>query len=354
MDRKFIFLELHLLLEHDIHKMKKILFFLLLFLSLFAAAKVNKPEDFGFKHIGLSFNNDSIDVLVLSKKGEEERLKPLFFFCQGSLPIPLIITEGEMSYPSFPFDTKKLCEKYHLVIVGKPGIPLIFESKNLQPDFSYVEDYSYLPPKKYILNNHLDYYVQRNLHVLDYFINQKYIDRKTVIVAGHSQGARVACEMTLQSQSITHLIYASGNPCGQIMAMVSASRQRENPIDTLSPAENDLLYFQEVVADSNNIQLINGETNKSIYSFSKSSLTTFPSLNIPVLICYGTLDTSAPFNDLLRVEVIKQRKSNFTFKSYIGLDHNYFGTDKNGQIDYENFNWDRVANDWANWLESLQ
>lgn len=316
--------------------------------------KLNKktPADFGFKHIKIPFQKDSIDVLLLSKQGDELKLKPLFFFCQGSMPIPLLIMDGAVNYPSFPFDTKALSEKYHLAIVGKPGIPLIADVKELQSDFSFLDSISNQPPVKYIRNNHLEYYVKRNITVLQYFIKQKNIDKKKVIVAGHSQGARIAFEMALKSKRITHLIYASGNPCGQIMSMISQSRQRENPFDTTNLTENNFKYLEEIVLNPNDTSKGTIDSFKSIYSFSKSSLSSFSKLRIPVYICYGTLDPITPFNDLLRTEIIKSQKNNFTFKTYVGLDHNYFGIKETGETDYEKFNWDHVANEWLNWLNT--
>jgi dienelactone hydrolase len=309
-------------------------------------------QDWEFEHIRLNYKQDSIDVLMVSKKGQELDAKPLLFFCQGSLPVPLIITEGGTTYPPFPFDTRKLCERYHLVIVGKPGIPLRAESTRLQADFSYLEDSTSLPPLHYSKNNYLEYYVDRNLFVIDYLLNQRYVDRTTVIAAGHSQGARVAFEMALKSKDITHLIYASGNPCGQIMSMVSRSRQRESPFDSTVSAENDFRLYEAMIADSSDDSMYNDDSFKSIYSFSKSSLNTFQNLDIPVLVCYGTFDSAAPFNDLLRAEMIRMKKKNITFKAYIGLDHNYFGRKETGETDYGNFNWDKVADDWLNWIHS--
>ena len=38
---------------------------------------------------------DTVDILIKSKKGEELRPKPLLLFCQGSLPIPLLVKYNE-------------------------------------------------------------------------------------------------------------------------------------------------------------------------------------------------------------------------------------------------------------------
>ena len=78
-------------------------------------------------------------ILIKSKKGEENTPKPIFLFCQGSLPIPLIIYEGKESFGTFPFNPDSISKNYHLVIVGKPSIPLIADVNTLQNDFTYLD-----------------------------------------------------------------------------------------------------------------------------------------------------------------------------------------------------------------------
>lgn len=330
--------------------MRNLLFTMLLSVCSNLFAQTQKPEDFGFRYLKLSFNEVQTDVLVLSKKGEEDKVKPLFLFCQGSLPIPLIITDSGAPYPSFPFATESLSKNFHLAIIGKPGIPAVSQVSALQNDFSYIEKSTGMPPAVFLTNNELSFYVKRNLAVVDELLKQKYVAKGKIVVAGHSQGARIAFEMCASSKKITHLIYAAGNPCGQIMSMISRTRQRENPADTNTFAENDFSYYQAAVADSNNTDITYGESLKSLHSFSSPIVNRFPTLNIPILISYGTYDSSALLNDYLRTEIIRKRKTNFTFNAYIGLDHNFFGMKETGEVDYDNFNWDKVALDWQKWL----
>ncbi len=330
--------------------MKNSSFIIILLLTVKVFGQTNFLDIQGFKRISILYNNDSINILIKSKSGDEMKSKPLFFFCQGSLPIPLLIKEGKEYFPQFPFNTNAICEKYHLVLVGKPGIPFIIDSKDLQSDYSYFESNSQKPPIKYSKNNYLEYYVKRNLYIIDYLTHQKYVNVCNLIVAGHSQGARVAIEMALKSKRITHLIYACGNPCGQIMSMVSKSRQRENLADSTKYADDEFQYYEEVVENIDNIDGKYYDLYKSTYSFSKSSISSFSKLKIPVLVCYGTMDPSTPFNDYLHTEIIRKRKNNFRFQAYIGLDHNFFGVNKTGEIDFENNNWDNIANDWLKWL----
>ena len=58
-----------------------------------------------------------------------------------------------------------------------------------------------------------------------------------------------------------------------------------------------------------------GDTFKATYDFSIPPIQYLEKLTIPVLVSYGTKDWSAPYNDYLRVEMIRKKKRNFTFKA---------------------------------------
>ena len=57
------------------------------------------------------------------------------------------------------------------------------------------------------------------------------------------------------------------------------------------------------------------------------------------------------FSWIFQLEFIKEGRNNFTFNSYIGLEHNFFQKDKMGKVNYEIFGWDKVSNDWLKWLD---
>jgi hypothetical protein len=48
---------------------------------------------------------------------------------------------------------------------------------------------------------------------------------------------------------------------------------------------------------------------------------------------------------------LRQKKKNFTFKAYIGLEHNFFPLTSAGQPNYNIFNWNKVANEWLEWTK---
>jgi dienelactone hydrolase len=318
--------------------------------ELFAQSK--KAEDFGFRYIQTMFRGDKVDILIKSKMGDEQKKKPIFLFCQGSLPIPLIKYQGEHSYSVFPFKTDSLEIDYHIVIIGKPYVPLIAEVNTLGQNFVYEDPKTGKIPKKYSDRNLLDYYVDRALEVILFVEKLPYVDNKKLVVAGHSEGSTIASKFATRSKSITHLIYASGNPLGRIMAIIGQGRAIETDTDSTRYGEDEFDYWEQTVKNRNDINDKNGDTYKATYVFSRPPIQYLQKLTIPVLVCYGTKDYSSPYNDYLRVEMIRQGKKNFTFKSYIGLEHNFFPLTDKGEPNYEMFNWDRIANEWWKWLKN--
>jgi len=323
--------------------------FLLIFFAFSATifGQNKKPEEYGFRYMKTLFREDTVNILLKSKKGEEQKAKPLFLFCQGSLPKPLIIVDGLDGFGTFPFNPDSLTNDYHVAIIGKPYIPVSCNIQKLNSDFTYT-DSSGKFPKKYIERNLLSYYVDRNMQIINFLQDQNWVLKHKLVVAGHSEGSSIAAKLAFQSPKVTHLIYSGGNPLGRILSIIEQQRSREN--DSTNYAEDEILYWQKIVADPENMDMSNGDTYRCTYEFSIPPIQFMQKLKIPVLICYGTKDVSSPFNDYFRVEMLRQKKKNFTFKAYIGTEHNYFPLKAGGEINYGIFNWDKVAGDWRKWL----
>jgi dienelactone hydrolase len=326
----------------------KIISILFLLVTTSAFGQTKTPEEFGFRHIVLSYKADKVDILIKSKKGEENVPKPLFFFCQGSLPLPLIKYHENDIYGVFPFNPDSLSIKYHLVIVSKPFIPVLVDYTTLSPGFNYI-DSSGKFPKGYSDRNLLSYYVPRNIAVLKYLQKQKWVTITQLVVAGHSEGSTVAAKMAADYKKITHLIYAGGNPLGRIMSIIGHSRESETNTDSTRFGEDELKYWEAVVKNKSNMDGSQGDTHRATFEFSQPPIKYLEKLKIPVLVSYGTKDWSAPFNDFMRVDFIRHGKSNFTFQPYVGTEHNFFPVTADNKPNYDIFNWDIVANDWLKW-----
>lgn len=329
--------------------MKKIIILLLVLVTTLVFGQTKSPEDFGFRHIVFKYKTDNVDILIKSKKGEENVPKPLFFFCQGSLPKPLIKYHEKDVYGVFPFNTDSLSRKYHLVIVSKPNIPVITDYKTLSSSFNYVDSLGKFP-KRYSDRNLLSYYVPRNIAVMKYLQKQKWVTKNQLVVAGHSEGSTIAAKMASEYKKITHLIYAGGNPLGRIMSIIGQSRANETYTDSTRFGEYEIKYWEAVIKNKSDMDGSQGDTHKATFEFSQPPIEYLERLKIPVLVSYGTKDWSTPFNDFMRVKFIQQEKINFKFQPYVGTEHNFFPLTADAKPNYDIFNWDKVANDWLKWL----
>lgn len=330
--------------------MKQILLFsIFIILNLNALGQTKKAADYGYKHLIYKYNNDNVDILIKSKKGEENIKKPLLFFCQGSLPQPLIKLGDKGAYGIFPFNADNLSSKYHLAIIGKPYIPLISETSSLGNNFAYI-DSSGKFPKEYSKRNLLNYYVDRNIQIIQYLQKQEWISKHRLVVAGHSEGSTIASKMALKSKEITHLIYSGGNPMGRIMSIIQQQRANEKDANSKKYAQEEIKYWQFVVENKTDMDDSYGDTNKATFQFSNPPIEYLEKLKIPVLVCYGTKDYSAPFNDFMRIDFIRKSKTNFKFNSYIGTEHNYFPLTNENKPNHKIFNWNKVADNWLEWL----
>ena len=329
--------------------MKGLIYIFSLLTVYSALGQTKTAQDFGFRHIVYKYKTDNVDILIKSKKGEENVPKPLFFFCQGSLPIPLILYQGNEVYGTFPFNPDSLSNKYHLVIVSKPYIQLIADVTLLKPDFTYADSTGKFP-KEYSDRNLLSYYVPRNIAIVKYLQQQTCVSTKQLVIAGHSEGSTIATKMAIELKNATHLIYSGGNPMGRILSIIEQNRAYETDSDSTKYGEYNINYWADIVANKDDMNSSKGDTYKATFEFSEPMITYLEKLKIPILVTYGTKDWSSPYNDLLRVNTIRQNKSNFTFKAYIGTEHNFFPLTVDNKPDYNIFNWDKVANEWLIWL----
>ena len=107
---------------------------------------------------------------------------------------------------------------------------------------------------------HLNWNQQKNRYA--------FVDNSKLIVAGHSEGSKIAAKLAVKCKKVTHLIYSSGCPLGRIMAMISQVRATESDTDSKRYWESEFDYWEQVVNDKSNMDDINGVTFKATYDFS--------------------------------------------------------------------------------------
>ena len=298
------------------------------------------PEAFGYRRLLVMFGRDSVQVLLMSKKGEEQMKKPLLLWEQGSLPIPLVLYDQQGAYPVFPFHPKKVLESCHIAIISKPGLPLTADVTGQNPNVIFGQRQ---PPTYYCARNYLDYYVRRDEAVLRFLKKQLWVEASRVVIGGHSQGTAVVAHLAAVPGLVSRAVYLSGNPLGRLMSMLAEDRQAA---DTAGVAYT-FRRWKDVVADPTRTDC-QGDDPRNTYGFGASLMPELLRTRVPVFIGFGTLDRGVAGDDYLRLETIRQHRANFTFREYPGREHNFFGV-KNGQIDYDDFYWDQVGEDFLRW-----
>jgi len=324
------------------------LFLLLLAGTLAARAQPKTPADFGYRHLTMRYQRDTVNILVLSKKGEELKRKPMIFLAQGSTPHPVVLYDEHGAYRQLPIKMDSLLTRCHLVVVSKPGLPLVGDLRKLGPGGFVGDIKTGLLPANYCQHNYLEYYVRRNKVVLRYLARQPWVQADDITALGHSEGSAIVARMARHPRHLHRIIYLSGSPLGRILTQVSGGR-----LESDSAAVAYLFNrWQQVVAAPNEIDC-HGDSNRLIYSLSTPSNPMEDLLHsrVPVFIGYGTRDPAALQNDYLQLEAIRRRKTNLVFHAYLEVEHNFFGFTK-GQLDYEKGQWDRVARDFLAWIKT--
>jgi dienelactone hydrolase len=332
--------------------------FLVIHLFMFhiseAFAQKYKPEDFGYRLMKTLYKKDTVDIVVLSKKGEELKKKPVILIERGSLPKPLLVEYTGKGYTSIlPFDTRILTSDYHLVFVSKPGVPVICNEEKLTNPMVYNDPKTGLFPAYYLERNHIDYYVGSDAQVLKFLKKQPWVDKSKMVAAGHSEGGPIVAKLATVSKDVTHVISSSSNPFGQLATIMSQIRADEDSAGNY--AKEQFEYYKKLINKDKNISSIPGapaETYfKYLYGFNLPAFDNFQKIKVPVLVNYGTKDYCAPFNDYMHIAMIREKKKNFTFIDYQGLEHNYFKLDEKGEGIPDFAGWTQVAKDWKAWLD---
>lgn len=305
-----------------------------LFIMLFGGQL--QAENTVVRHLRFIFREVPVDVLVCSQAGFENQKRPLMLFVQGSLPIPLQVTSAEGDYGIFPFLTDSVVSHYHLVTIGKPGIPLKVSVDSLQPDLTWRDPQTGKIPELYCKNNRRSWYLQRNMYVLRILMKQSWADRKRLVVAGHSEGATIAADIAASFSAVTHLSFMRGNPLGRMHTMFVQEQRRGGATVGL------IQYYAQIVKDPTSCDCTTGDPNVTTYEFSIPPIEQFYRIRIPSLLVWGTRDACAAGMDFLQITAIRKGWKNIAAQPWTGLDHNFFGADSSGQTDVDEYSWDKV------------
>ena len=308
-------------------------------------------------HFELKSNNDTIDFIVFDTLLVDK--KPILLFCQGSLPIPLYVefkTEGILPIGGgiSMFDLETMKKHYHLVIISMPKTPIIVNEVDIDASYSYTPNHLVDPPMfsdDYMKADYLENYVNRAVFVLDFLRKQPWVDLSKLVVAGHSQGSKIAANLTSSYKHVTHVGLFGANPNGRIDQLIRKTRQdAENGVISWEEAEKQMSeYFQLYVNACDKNQVKDDPSLIPWESFSKPQIETWLKIEAPIYLAYGTKDITSDLCDLVQLDFIREHKTNLTVKRYPNLEHSFFEVEENGQINYEKMHWPEVINEFINW-----
>ncbi|WP_281616254.1 hypothetical protein [Flammeovirga sp. SubArs3] len=295
--------------------------------------------------------SDSINFIVVDTKLEEK--KPIFLFCQGSLPIPMFMDIPNRDTPFLfgggisNFDIDEVKKKYHLVVINMPHTPLVVDSLHLSPYGNYyIEDPSKPSQISEAFTNadYLDNYVQRGLEVLQFLKRQPWVDTSKVVVFGHSQGSKVATKLALKNKDIKHIGLGGANPFGRIDQYVRTAKvDAQHQKISWTEAEERINSYYKYYEDSFQPDSVAKHSYlKGINTFSEPLFDDWLQLDVPIFLTYGTEDHAAALCDLIPLFFIEKGKKNLTIKRWYNCDHNYFPLDENGRPKHKEGHWNDV------------
>ena len=310
-------------------------------------------------HFELISKTDTIDFIVADSVLIER--KPIMLFCQGSMPIPLVFEVKKGFLWVFGggisnFDVNEIKKTHHVVVISMPNTPLVANISALDQNYAFIgengEKNTYL--NSFLLNDHMGNYLDRVDKVLDFLYGQSWVISNDLLVAGHSQGAKIALKIAATRKDVSAVALFALNPMARVDEMIRRIRldAEKGKVDWDYAEEKTKEYYQ-FVADFNNPDSVMVQLEyTACKSFSKPLINDLLTIECPVYIAYGGQDISASLCDVLPIYFMEQGKQDYVLKRYPLLDHNFFHIN---QKDEQVTEWSMVVSSFYNWaLESTK
>ncbi|MGE8290255.1 MAG: hypothetical protein ACN6ON_01195 [Sphingobacterium sp.] len=304
----------------------------------------------------LQTKKDTIDFIVVDKAPSER--KPIFLWCQGSLPVPLYMnfeTDGLWLHGGgiANFDYEEIKKHYHLIVISMPKTPLIVDDSKLNDEKWYYGDSAdkKIPSIAFQKANYYQNYIDRAIKVIKFLKRQKWIDNSKLVVAGHSQGSKIATGIAANYKQVTKLGLFSANPLGRMDQRIRKLRKEaEQGKISWQLADQEMEKQYEDFRTANDPMKI--RKNPSLLAWNTLSdplIEDWLAFNKPIYLAYGTDDIASDFCDLIPLYFIRQRKNNLTYKRYLNLEHNFFEINSKNELDHSKPHWKEVMEHFLQW-----
>jgi hypothetical protein len=330
--------------------------FLLSISSLKLQAQTYTAEQLGWKAFSIEAEAlGKVSYYVTAQNIEKK--KPLLLYLDGSGAMPLFqYTErGIGSSVALPYI--ELSDKYHFVIISKPGVPFI-DSVGRDP-LSGAPLYD--PPLEYDKRLSLDWRVNAADLVLKECLNNLLIDYNQIGIIGISEGFQVGAKLLDVNKDVTHAMLLVGNGLNQMYDFVIQNR-READIGKITAEQAqdniDSLYviFDDIYANPQSTsKKWYGHTYLRWSSFCQNiPMESIIRTEIPVymIACSQDHNTTALGADYIKIESLRKRRNNIQYQ-VLPYDH-YFNEmikDGSGKIVSSKSHIHEVIQDALRWWD---
>lgn len=283
------------------------------------------PEMFGFESYSIQTGEYS-DVSYYLTADSTGIKKPLLVYLDGSGANPLFQKFDDGYGSTVVFDYQTLQDDYRILLISKPGVPFIDNVDSDDNGFPFYKE-----PIEYKEKLSFHWRLESADIIIKKLIKENIIDTSKVVVFGGSEGAQVAPSLAKINPYITHLILFGGNGLNQLIdpiakARMKATRGEISEIDAQNEVDSLFLEYEKIYNDPKNTDKDWwGHTYKRWSSFTeRDPYKELLELDIPVYMANGSLDDNTVLSaDYIKLEFIKHKKNNLTYKTYPNYDHQF-------------------------------
>lgn len=251
----------------------------------------------------------------------------LIVFLGGSGSLPLFQTYADGSHGfSLPGELLRHLDDYHLLLIDKPGVPLIdqagFDEQAGRP--------TYDPGPRYAATLSRQWRENAALLAISDAVDRLGGRITHVVVIGHSEGAQIVYDVARRSPHVAAAVGMGGPALPQYYDFVIDARQaadRGEITQDEAQARIDALFAQirEIQADPANTEREwNGHSFLRWSSFGFDAvLDDMLALEIPLLMVYGAADRNGPIinADYAALAFLEAGKTNLDYWVYPNSDH---------------------------------
>ncbi|UTA66470.1 S9 family peptidase [Emticicia sp. 21SJ11W-3] len=320
--------------------MRKLLLFVgLLLLKNIAIAQPVIPDAFGLKEFSihdkkLGLVQFYVDTVNIHKKA------PLFIEVNGSGGLPLCLYVQGKKFVTTPVTfnqelLSKTKDKYHYIILGKPGtsfcdtLKLDISIPEYQKNPSQVL-FAHKPSEEYTKRLSLNWRVEATQLAINYLVKQGFWDKTKIVAFGYSEGGQVVPTLAVKEKRVTHIAPVVGSGLNQLYDGIISWRVKAAKGELTQQQAQDSVEasFRRIAEIYKNPTSTDKETGGHSYQRWASFGSTIPfeqlrQLTIPIYMIAATRDDSSPIYglDYVRLEFMRLGKTNLVYDTCVGCNH---------------------------------